>query len=86
VKQPIVWLAKGIELLLEEGAADWRDIRTKAQQEPVQVCKFCQGQNGGGWRSKVIDKSILWNRVVYYVRGEYYLALVRTPRKDSSRR
>jgi len=30
VKRLIVWLARGIELLLEEGAADLRDIRTIA--------------------------------------------------------
>jgi len=29
VKQPIVWSARGMELLLEEGAADWQDIRVK---------------------------------------------------------
>jgi len=29
VKQPIVRSARGMELLLEEGAADWRDIRIK---------------------------------------------------------
>jgi len=29
VKQPIVWSARRIELLPEEGAADWRDIRVK---------------------------------------------------------
>jgi len=27
VKRLIVWSARGIELLLEEGAADWQDIR-----------------------------------------------------------
>jgi len=27
VRRPIVRLARGIELLPEEGAADWRDIR-----------------------------------------------------------
>jgi len=30
VKQPIVWSARGIELLPEEGATDWRDIKTIA--------------------------------------------------------
>ena len=35
VKRPIVQSARGIELLPEEGAADWRDIRIKTQQEPV---------------------------------------------------
>jgi len=57
VKQPIVWLARGMELLPEEGAADWQDIRTKAQQEPVSVCKFCQGQNFGEQRCRVIDRN-----------------------------
>jgi len=35
VKQPIVQSARGMELLPEEGAADWRDIRIKTQQELV---------------------------------------------------
>jgi len=35
VKQLIVQLARGIKLLLEEGATDWRDIRIKTQQELV---------------------------------------------------
>jgi len=35
VKQLIVWSVRGMELLLEERAADWRDIRTKAQQQLV---------------------------------------------------
>jgi len=35
VKRPIVWSVRGIELLLEEGAIDWQDIRTKTQQELV---------------------------------------------------
>jgi len=35
VKQLIVQSARGIELLLEEGVADWQDIRKKTQQEPV---------------------------------------------------
>jgi len=42
VKQLIVWSARGMELLPEEGAADWRDIRIKTRQKPVLVCKFCQ--------------------------------------------
>jgi len=29
VKRPIVWSARGMELLPEKGAADWRDIRVK---------------------------------------------------------
>ena len=37
---------------------------------------LCQGWNFGGRRSVVIDKSILWNRVMYYVGKEYYLAMV----------
>jgi len=57
VKRPIVWLARGIELLLEEGAADWWDIRIKTWQELVWVCKFCQGWNLGGQRYKVIDRN-----------------------------
>ena len=40
----IVWLAREIELLPEERAADWWDIRTKTQQELVGVYRFCQGQ------------------------------------------
>jgi len=35
VKQPIVQSARGMELLPEEGAIDWRDIRIKTSQEPV---------------------------------------------------
>ena len=35
VKRPIVRSARGMELLLEEGAADWQDIRVKTRQEPV---------------------------------------------------
>jgi len=35
VKQLIVRSARGMELLPEEGAADWRDIRIKTRQEPV---------------------------------------------------
>ena len=35
VKRPIVWSVRGMELLLEEGATDWRDIRIKTQQELV---------------------------------------------------
>jgi len=35
VKQPIVWSARGMELLPEERAADWRDIRIKIRQELV---------------------------------------------------
>jgi len=35
VKRPIVWSARGIELLPEEGAADWQDIRIKIRQELV---------------------------------------------------
>jgi len=36
----------------------------------------CQRQNSRGQRSKVIDKSTLQNRVMYYIREEYYLAMV----------
>ena len=43
VKRLIVQSARGMKLLLEEGAADWWDIRIKTWQEPVWVCKFCQG-------------------------------------------
>jgi len=35
VKRPIVQSARGIELLLEEGAVNWQDIRKKTQQKPV---------------------------------------------------
>jgi len=35
VKRLIVWSARGIELLPEEGAADWRDIRKKTRQKLV---------------------------------------------------
>jgi len=35
VKRLIVQSARGMELLPEEGAADWRDIRIKTRQEPV---------------------------------------------------
>jgi len=45
----------------------------------------CQGRNGGGWRNRVIDKSTLWNGVVYFVREEYYLAILEAPKEDSSR-
>jgi len=76
VKRLIVQSARGMELLLEEGAADWQDIRAKTQQEPVWVCKFYQGWNCRGWRCRVIDKSTLWNGVMYYVTEEYYLAIV----------
>jgi len=37
---------------------------------------MCQEWNCRGWRSKVIDKSTLWNGVMYYVREEYYLVMV----------
>jgi len=76
VKWPIVQSARGMELLLEEGAADWQDIRTKARQEPVWVCKFCQGQNFGRRRYRVVDRTTLQNGVMYYVGEEYYLAIV----------
>jgi len=33
VKRPIVQSAREMKLLLEEGAADWRDIRVKTRQE-----------------------------------------------------
>jgi len=74
-----------MELLPEEGAADWRDIKTITWQEPVWVCKFCQGRNNKGRRNGVIDKSTLWNGVVYYDGEEYYLAIVEAPKEDSSR-
>jgi len=35
VKQLIVQSARGMELLPEEGAADWQDIRIKTRQELV---------------------------------------------------
>ena len=35
VKRPIVWSARGMELLPEEGTTDWRDIKIKIRQEPV---------------------------------------------------
>jgi len=54
VKWPIVRSARGMELLPEEGAADWWDIRIKTWQEPVWVCKFCQGRMDGVWRNRVI--------------------------------
>jgi len=37
---------------------------------------YCQGRNGEGWRSGVIDRSILQNGVMCYVREQYYLAMV----------
>jgi len=37
VKQLIVQSARGIKLLLEEGAADWQDIRIKTRQELVRA-------------------------------------------------
>ena len=37
---------------------------------------LCQERNFGGWRCKVIDKSTLWDGVMYYVGEEYYLAIV----------
>jgi len=43
------------------------------------VCRIlasCQGQKGRGQRSGVIDRSILWNRVMYYIGEEYYLVMV----------
>jgi len=57
VKWLIVQSARGMELLPEEGAADWRDIRIKTRQEPVWVCKFCQEWNSGGRRYKVIVRN-----------------------------
>jgi len=68
VKRLIVWSAREMELLLKERAIDWQDIRTIAQQELVWVCKFCPWQNYGGWKSRVINRIILWNGVVYYFR------------------
>jgi len=44
----------------------------------------CQEWNGGGWRNGVIDKSTLWNGVMYYIGEEYYLAIVETPKEDFS--
>jgi len=43
----------------DKGAIDWWDIIAKTRQELVWVCKFCQEWNFGGWRCRVIDKSIL---------------------------
>jgi len=76
VKRLIVRSARGMELLLEEGAADWWDIRIKAQQEPVWVCKFCQGRNSRGRRYKVIvrNHTPFWSNV--QCRGGMYLAMV----------
>ena len=63
VKRPIVRLARGMELLLEEGAADWWDIRIKTRQELVWVCKFCQGRMDGVWRNRIIIE--LYSRMMY---------------------
>jgi len=63
VKRLIVWSARGMELLPEERAADRQDIRTKAQQEPVWVCKFCQGRMDKVWRDEVIIE--LYSRMMY---------------------
>jgi len=67
VKRLIVLLTRGMELLPEERAADWRDIRIKTWQELVWVCKFCQGQNFGGWRYRVVDRNYTpeWSKVLY---------------------
>jgi len=51
------------------------------QGQIIQLTQICQGQNSRGWnsrgqRNRVIDKSILWNGVIYYVGEEYYLAIV----------
>jgi len=64
-------LAREIELLPEEGAADWRDIRTKTRQELVSVYKFCQGWNLW-WkqRSEVVYRGTLWNGIRYYAGRE----------------
>jgi len=35
-----------------------------------------QGQNFGEQRYRVIDKSTLWNGVMYYVREEFDLVIV----------
>ena len=36
----------------------------------------CQEWNYRGQKNRVIDKSTLWNGVMYYIGGEYYLAIV----------
>ena len=46
------------------------------QGQIIQLTQICQGQNSRGQRNRVIDKSILWNGVIYYVGEEYYLAIV----------
>jgi len=53
VKRPIVRSARGMELLPEEGAVDWWDIRIKIWQEPVWVYKFYQGWTNRVWRNRV---------------------------------
>jgi len=48
VKRLIVWSARGMELLLEERAADWRDIRIdKNQCEFINSVKDRQMECGG---------------------------------------
>jgi len=76
VKRLIIRSARGIELLLEEEAADWRDIRIKTQQEPVLVCKFCQGQNSGGRRYKVIVRNPTPFQSNIQCRRGMYLAMI----------
>jgi len=37
---------------------------------------YCQGRNFREWRCRVIDKSTLQNRVMYYVGEEFDLGIV----------
>jgi len=59
VKRPIVQSARGMELLLEEEAAEWQDIRIKHNRN------WCQdGQNAEEWSN---NRIILQNDVLNYL-------------------
>jgi len=50
------------------------NVKISAGLETVKY--LCQGRNFREWRCKVIDKSTLWDGVIYYVGEEYYLVIV----------
>jgi len=85
VKRPIVRSARGMELLPEERAADWWDIRIKIRQEPVWVCKFCQGRTDRVWRNRVMIA--LYSGMMYYTISEnrYYLTVIAIPERRLQR-
>jgi len=51
-------------------------IKFKARIVAKGFSQICQGWNFRKWRCRVIDKSTLWSGVMYYIREEYYLAIV----------